>query len=423
MMSTPVGVPLNLPLGKGLTVRTLRDADDIPRIAQLVSQVFEPAVGTFMHGLLTTYPGMTPADQFYVETDAGEMVSCLALVPWQWRYGPVTLDVGEMAVVGTQADYRGQGLVRAQVAPFKARLAARGCILSIIQGIPYFYRQFGYDYALPLEGGLRLEFHQLPTQSDPAYHIRRATVADIPALRARYDEAAASLTIHALRTPAIWEYLMKPYTVADVGSRQTWVVVDAAGALAGYVRLPEFHFGDELVVDEASRMTLEPALALLAHLRRRAQAAGQPFIRLNLPADSDLMRISRALGAHGGETYAWQLHIPNLAALLRTLAPALNARLADSVFAHWTRDVTLGLFHGHLRLRFINGALTQVDEIAQGGKSDFSLPPAALVPLIFGHRSLEEVRAAFPDVSVHGQWRLLVETLFPPTSAFIFPAY
>ncbi len=404
---------LCLPLANGLTLRTLTGPQDLPRLAQLVTDVFEPPVGVFMTNLLTGYPDMTAADQLYVETDAGEMVSCLCLIPWQWRYGPVTLTVGEMGVVGTRADYRGRGLVRAQVAPFKQRLAARGCVLSMIQGIPYFYRQFGYDYALPLEGGWRLEFHQLPAPSGTAYTIRRAGPADIPALMALYDNAVAPLTIHSLRTPAIWDYLLTPYTVPDAGSRQTWVIGDAAGSVLAYVRLPEFHFGKEMVVDEASRFPFDAALAMLAHLRQRAQAAGQPFIRLNLPVGSDLVRIGRALGAHDQGTYAWQLHIPNLANLLRTLAPALNARLADSVFAHWTREVRMGLYRGGLLLRFVDGKLTEVEESTTGGHNDFSLPPMALVPLIFGHRSVEEVRAAFPDVNVDGQWRLLLETLFP----------
>lgn len=414
--------PLSLPVEGGFTVKTLTTPADVDRVTQLVSTVFEPAVGVFMRHLLNDYPGLEPADQFFVEDANGQVVSCLCLVPWEWQVGPVTLQVGEMGVVGTAQEVRGQGLIRAQVAPFKQRLAARRCVLSIIQGIPYFYRQFGYDYALPLEGGWRLEFHQLPAQIDPTYTIRRATRADIPALADLHAAAVTPLDLYARRSPDIWHYLMAPYTTPDAGSHQTWVVVNAAGELEGYVRLPEFHFGAELVVDEASRFTYDAALALLTHLRRRAQAAGQPFIRLNLPASSDLVRVARALGAADQGTYAWQLHIPDLAELIRALAPALDARLAESVFCRWTRDVRMGLYRGGLRLRFDTGKLVEVEKVTSG-PYDFNLPPMALVPLLFGHRSVEEVCAAFPDVNVHGPWRLLVETLFPRLAAFIYPNY
>ena len=97
------------------------------------------------------------------------------------QVGPAQIPVGEMSLVGTAEPYRRRGLVRAQVHQFKRRLAARGCLLSLIQGIPYYYRQFGYTYALPLEGGLIVNPRELPPIAR-GYTFRSATVEDIPLL-------------------------------------------------------------------------------------------------------------------------------------------------------------------------------------------------------------------------------------------------
>ena len=98
-----------------------------------------------------------------------------------------------MAIVGTLEAYRRRGLVHAQTEYFKERLRERGCLISHIQGIPYYYRQFGYEFAIPLEGGLRLTGYVLPPEPDQTLTFRLATNADIPQLEGFYETATAKL--------------------------------------------------------------------------------------------------------------------------------------------------------------------------------------------------------------------------------------
>lgn len=427
MTETP-NPPYTQPLGNGFTLRTPAGSEDMARVAEFQTTIFDAAVGRMMASLLERHPYMTPADQVFVEDAQGRIVSALCLIPWTWRYGCVELPVGEMGVVGTAADRRGQGLVRSQVAYFKERLRARGCLLSCIQGIPFYYRQFGYEYALPLEGGWRLELHQVPDLPTPSaeertYTVRAATLDDLPTLQALYEEAARPLAIHAVRDAATWRYLLEPYTTPHATSRQTLVICDASGAIAGYARLPEFHFGRELVVDEVSRLRYDAGLTLLHHLRGQAAAAGQPFIRLNLPTQSDLVLLAKALGAADQGVYAWQIYLPDVAALLRGVAPTLEERLASSLFAGLTRTVRLSFYREGLALRFEDGRLIEVTPQPRSEPADVSLPLMAFVPLFLGHRTLEELRHAYPDVNVSGEWRLLLNILFPRTDAFIYPSY
>ena len=89
--------------------------------------------------------------------------------------------------------------------------------LSHIQGIPYFYRQFGYEYALPLEGGWRVDLHLVPDPDEGAREtltFRQAETAgsagqkDLGTLVQLYDAAAQDLSISVRRDAAVWGYLL-----------------------------------------------------------------------------------------------------------------------------------------------------------------------------------------------------------------------
>jgi hypothetical protein len=51
------------------------------------------------------------------------------------------------------------------------------------------------------------------------------------------------------------------------------------------------------------------------------------------------------------------------------------------------------------------------------------MPPLPFIPLVLGYRTVEELRANYPDVRMEPVWRLLVDTLFPKVAAFIYTIY
>ena len=415
--------PRRQPLGDGLALRTAADERDVERVAALNSAIHGPEVGPMIRNLFIHHPHTRGQDMVFVEDEqSNQIVSSLCLIPWTWRYEDVEIPAGEMGAVGTLEAYRHRGLVRAQVEYFKRRLRERGCLLSHIQGIPYYYRQFGYEYALPLEGGLRLETRHVPTPPDAPFTFRLATQDDIPTLIHLYDEAAQHLVIHTVRDETVWRYLLTHTDGTDTGC-DNWLIQDADGQIVGYVRLPEHHFGQELVVSEVSRLGFDAALATLQHLKTLVVERDKPGIRLNLPADCTLMRLARSLGAHDLGTYAWQIHVPDLNALLRALAPVLERRIAGSPFAGLTRDVRLNLYRETVVLRFVAGRLTEIANLGFTGDEPIRFPPLQFIPLLLGYRTVEELRAAHPDVSVAPAWRLLVDTLFPKVASFIYTIY
>ena len=236
-----------------------------------------------------------------------------------------------------------------------------------------------------------------------------------------YDEAAQDITIHAARDEATWRYLLTHSATTET-ERDTYIIHNAGGKIAGYVCIPHHHFGEELVANEVSCLGFDAAMATLHYLKTLAVERTKPGIRLDLPADCTLMRLAHSFGAHDMGTYAWQIHVPSIAALLRALTPVLERRIAKSPFAGLSRDLRLDLYAETLSLRFKEGKLAEIAQSSAGG-GDIRFPPLQFIPLVLGYRTLKELQAVYPDIGVTPPWHLLVDTLFPRMTSFIYTNY
>jgi hypothetical protein len=90
-----------------------------------------------------------------------------------------------------------------------ARSAAEGHIVQAITGIPYFYRQFGYEYALDL-GGRRITYLSLIPKAKEGqpeqYTLREAIVEDIPLLQQYYNRWSDASIVWTTIPDRYWRY-------------------------------------------------------------------------------------------------------------------------------------------------------------------------------------------------------------------------
>lgn len=418
--------PYTRPLADNLVMKSVRDAEDAERLAVFNGQIFGESVAAMTRRLIFHHPATRFEYWLYIEDErTGQIVSSLALIPHQWRYEDVTLKAGEMGIVGTLDSHRNRGLVRSLAARHRELLLEGGFDLSPIQGIPYFYRQFGYEYALPLEAGWYLENRDVPELSpdDLAhYSFRPATHEDIPALMRLYTESTQPLDIAAVRDEAIWRYLLADSTGAATDG-QVWMVLDNQQQPIGYFRIVFEGFGAGLIVGETSRFSYKAAPVVLHHLKTLAIERGKPGIRFNLPVNNDLLRVAQGYGAQDRGTWHWQIMIPDIPRLLTRLKPVLERRIAASLFAGLTQTVCLNLYREAYDLDFLDGQLRAVNAVGYRGWSDIRIPPLALPPLLLGYRSREELAKVNPDVSISGQAAHLIDVLFPKREGFIYTGY
>lgn len=413
-------------LDDGLILRAVEDLEDVERLAAFNGLIHGPGVAAMTRSLIVDHPATRPEQWLFVHEHASRtIVSALCLLPWTLHYQGVPLRAGEMGIVGTLERYRGRGLIRVLNERFSALLREGGFDLSHIQGIPYFYRQFGYEYAMPLEPHWRVDLDTIahPEPAEPQrYQVRPATIGDVPVLARLYDENAAQLDIRTERNEDVWRYLLGPSTQTEMAA-DTWLVLGADGTAAGYVRVAQHGFGAGLIVSETSQLDMETAAAVLQHLKGIAIERQKPYLRLNLPSNSLLVELARWRGSAGGEAYAWQVRVPDAARLLRTVAPVLEQRLAASPLAGLTQTLRVNLYRGSVAVRFEAGRVVGVGQDTAAPACEVRLPPPLLGPLVTGYRSLDELARTYHDVAGDGAGRSLAAILFPAMEAFLYTIY
>ena len=182
---------LPLELGEGLVLRlaTLNDGKPLSQFNMNTLGTDlrdQQEVAAYTRDLIAaSHPTCGPSNFSIVEdTRPEKIVSSMCLIPQRWAYAGIPFDVGRMEIVSTEPAYRRRGLVRAQFELWHAQSAALGHRVQAITGIPWYYRQFDYEYALDLGGGrvgYLCDIPALPAGESEAYRLRPIGLTENPA--------------------------------------------------------------------------------------------------------------------------------------------------------------------------------------------------------------------------------------------------
>ena len=413
--------PINKSLKNGLTLRNASSMNDLEAVMLLHNEVHDENVGGLIQKLFTSHPALTGEDLLLISDGNGKAVASLCLIPWSIRYGRVNLPVGELGIVSTLEPYRKQGLNRILMESFWERFQERGCLISIIQGILNFYRQYGYEYAMmPLVGGFRIQPDQVPNTPTKEYQFRPATIEDIPTLMDLRNQEKGYLGISSIRDAATWKYMLTPAELPAEMEGDTIVIADKNGSSLGYFRSPHVHFYPNLyTVDEVSEMPFDASLAMIQYVAAMAIQVGKDGIRLQIPANSGVAKLARSFAAAEMDPYSWQVRIPDLPAFLKAITPELEDRLANSMFDGITLDANLDFYKKSITLRIRSGKIEVVHPADEDAITLLAMPESQFIQLVMGGRSMEEIEHAIPDAYANDPWKLLADTLFPKTASFL----
>ena len=411
-----------VPITDGLELRGLRERD-IEQTAELLTARGEPADAVDLR-LVLDDPDAGP-ECVAVVVHGDRVVSTATLLDETVRLGGVDLPAGQVELVATDPDYQGRGLVRELMAWAHGRSRERGHLAQVMIGIPYFYRQFGYSYAIPQH---RWRALAKPVPRVDGVTVRRATPADIPAMQALQDAAQSSVQggadLRMPHSPACWRWL-----VARDGTHQ--LVACRGEQIVGTARLvppdedaqpndgarPD---GDAAALGELAATDADAAFALLAYAgvddlpvqERPGTVAGDAVEPLLAdPSDID------------PKHWWYYARIEDFGALLRHLEPLLVSRLpADAK----PEDLLISSFRSHVRVTIGPDGITAMrsggPEQAPGGKGGCGVPPDALPGLVFGPYGALGLEGRLPDCYLAGR-RDLMAALFPPVTADLLTFY
>jgi hypothetical protein len=444
-MSTPL---LNLPrdLGEGLILRrsTLADAEPLADFNKMIFReppMTEPdeLVAAWTRDLLSGRHPTFGADDYMIVEEAatGRIVSAMCLISQTWTYDGIPFGVGRPETVGTEPEYRKRGLVRRQFEVMHALSAERGELVQAITGIPYYYRQFGYEMAMELGGGRQgnaANIAKLKEGEVERFRLRPAVEADLPFVLELEAHAARQNLVYCPRDEVLWRYELWGKSAKN-GDRLDWSIVEtAAGEAVGLLGSAITLWGTRLGI---TYFELKPGVSwveVAPGVLRGVKASGEALaarenktltdIFFCLGEEHPICRITAARLPEARRVYAWYLRVPDLLGFLRHITPALERRLARSLAAGHTGELKLSFYRDGLRLAFEKGRVATIEPWMPAHADDGSagFPGRTFLQILFGYRSLDALRAAFPDLWYEGDdARALLEALFPVQRSVFWP--
>jgi hypothetical protein len=384
------------------------------------------------------HPSSDPRDFTIVEeTATGKIVSSAGLLSQTWTYEGIPFAVGQPEVISTEAAYRRRGLVRVQMAQLHRWSEERGDLAQGIVGIPWYYRQFGYEMALHL-GASRVTSRghvpRLPVGEPEPYTFRTATPDDFPFFMALYRQTTSRSAIAAVRDEALWRFDLECRHPQSSMRRALCVIEprEAGSEPVGVLMHSRKLWDPHLWVRMLEVRPGVPWLAVVPSVLRYLDATATAYaardggtydaLAFDLGQTHPLYDTVPERVVRGGRPYAWYIRVPDLLRFLCRIAPALERRLALSQQAGYSGAFTVSFFRDGLRLSFQEGRMAierwQPEQIEAG---DALFPGLTFLQVLFGFRSLADLEYAFPDCAVAtDNARALLPILFPQRNSVVW---
>lgn len=435
-------------LGDGLMLRraSVEDADALATMNSIMHSDDGPdkpneRIGAWTRDLLApNHPTTRPSDFTIIEEMAtGRIVSTLCLIPQTWMYEGIEFAVGRPELISTLPEFRNRGLVRVQMEEAHRWGVERGHLAQVITGIPYFYRQFGYEMALNLAGrryGFDAHVSALKAEEQERYQIRPAVEADADFVLRVYRENEKRYAISCHRTLENILYEMKGQSRENINHFDMLIIETAEGKRVGF-----FQHATELWFDglyctyyglDKGAAWLEVSPAVVRYLWEKGgdYAARDSQTRVSfgfsLGEQHPVYEVLEDKLPVARSPYAYYVRVPDLPAFLKHVKPALEKRVAESAAVGYTGELKVNFYRSGMRMIFERGRITSVEpmKVASGTQADANFPDLTFLHLVFGHRDLDELRHAFTDcyLTNHTAW-VLLNALFPKRQSSVFSIY
>jgi hypothetical protein len=382
-------------------------------------------------------PTFQPSDFTVVEdTSTGEIVSICCHISQTWSYEGIPFKVGRPELVGTKKDYRRRGLVRQQFEILHEWSAERGELVQVITGIPYYYRQFGYEMTLNLDSGhAGYEIHvpELKEDEKEIFSFRLATEADIPFLMATYEFGCQRQMVYSVWNEDLWRYELTGKRKYNINRREIYLIEDQDGEQAGFIGIPPVKWGHSMMLTiyelapGFSWTAITPSVICFLWQKgeelAKEQDQTQKIFGFWLGEEHPAYQVAATNLPRERKPYTYYVRVPDLPAFLLKIQSILEARLASSAFANTTKELKLSFYKDGLSLSMKNGRIETIKKLDFDELEDCNahFPPLVFLHLVFGHRSVAELNHAFTDCAAKDEENAnLLDALFPKKPSHVW---
>jgi predicted N-acetyltransferase YhbS len=404
------------------TFHHLETDEDIEQNLDLMRNVFgqNSGVDNLVKKLINHHPTMTLKD-FFVIKHRGKIVAGLNLIPEKWNIGDVALKVAELGCVATLPEFRHLGLQRRLVNEFHKQAKEQEYDLCAIEGIPYFYRQFGYEYAIPLNEETRIRLDQIPDY-ESSLNVRPFTEKDIPEAMQLLKQSQRKFCIHTVRDEQIWK--MQQQTGLDSEGRFDSFAVEKDGTMVTYLRISDKPENRELMLRETTDTDYSTNKTILKFLKDTGKQRGLETLVSNISYLDSLSQQLVALGAvQRIPPYAWQIRIIDYVKIFQKMKTLFEKRLAASPYCSLSEKLNFNFRSHTVQITVEDGTIASVQRIMSGEDRTIGLNPLVFTQLLLGHRGRSELEMIYPDFGIRQSHKHLIDVLFPKLPSYIHSPY
>lgn len=409
-------------LTKDITIQHLETENDVEQHLELMRSVFgqNSRVDLQVRKWIEHHPAMTLKD-FFVVKHSDKIIACVNLIPFRWSIGGVPLKVAELACVATLPEYRRCGLQRELMREYHKKVSEEGYDLSVIEGIPYYYRQFGYEYALPLQEETRIDINKIPDYKS-VHAIRPFTGKDISRAEQLLAQAQERFYVHSVRDEGIWKMQEETGMVAEYEFEGFAVEKDEE--MDGYFRTSENAENKELVLRESTDVDQGMAQSIIGFLKQTGKERSlETLVATTGYTDSFTEHLMATGEARQNRPYAWQLRVTDYVSMFLKMKMLLEKRLAMSTFRHLTGKLNFNFYRYTVQVSLEDGTVTDVRRLETNEDRTMRFNPAVFTQLLFGYRDRAELENVYQDFLVRPSHRHLIDVLFPKLPSYIHTDY
>ena len=370
-----------------ITVRPLRSDAEIDAFFLLAMETFsshpDAAATARWRRFVETHPEFDSAQLRGAFRGEDSMGGCI-ISERVLAIGPARLSTACIGALVTRPEYRRQGAAAAMLDDALTFARERRHALLLLDGIPGFYRQFGYaDVLESTQHHISLaDIDRLP---DSSYQVRDAAAGDVPDLLRLYHEAFDPYPGVFARTLPIQEHHLRlrlphnPYLVVE----------DAETRVCGYAAIPwprRQPYCPEVVIADwpAAAALLKAQTGLLRENGKLPEKLWwqAPPQSAAFHALADNVRVEST--SHHVPNSDWMARIGSLPCFIQAMLPFWQQRWRQANLP-WRGNLTMGVGESTFYLTLRRGELRLMTRPpAQSVR--VQLTPQALVQFVFGFR-------------------------------------
>jgi len=411
----------------GFTVRRVKSEKDLAAVFKLVRMVF-PEDSDLFTAYMKCYADGDFSNSL-MGIVSGRLVAHAVVIPRRFMIDGVPVEMGQVGYIATHPKYRKQGFMKDLMPAIDTLIAQKGLPLAYLFGIPYFYRRYGYEYALPDDSfrvAPSLELDRLrpgPTVSPDEFIIRRLEFDDIDRALAIYGKDASHRTMWHPRSRKVWSFQSEQLQLFSEGWEAEEVVFEKDGKVKGYMRYDVLD--DALKVREVNfdeEYQKEGLSFALEHIINDAFARNLPRVQAAIPLDHPFMNFFVTRGGVSVDyTYGGMMKVIDLMELMKRLKNLINQRMIGTELTRFVGTMTINIYEEHINIRIINGKIRTLDIKPREPEvmKEIRLSPQQFVQLLTGYKGVDDL-LGIPDFRIEPRWIGPMKALFPKGNPYIY---